>query len=235
MTAADWLNRSVSRFSGDKKATSKTAEAPVVSAPDASKKGASGALPEAPSPARSTRERLKATLRQKEEALSPRVLRRTLEELKAIVDPQVSEVEGGRRAKGVAGWYAGAALNERRDMWLLMSEQFVADAQKVKLAQAQFAAAVGTPDEAVAEVRYRRATVSPRRRLLQRFSAFPEGIRFLVDMRADMLPYLKADRRLQALDVEMEYMFSTWFDVGFLDLRRISWDSPASVIEKLIK
>ncbi|MEO6018176.1 MAG: malonyl-CoA decarboxylase family protein, partial [Polaromonas sp.] len=31
------------------------------------------------------------------------------------------------------------------------------------------------------------------------------------------------------------YMFSTWFDVGFLDLRRISWDSPASLIEKLIK
>ena len=174
-------------------------------------------------------------MRQKEEALSPRVLRRTLQELKAIVDPQVGEVEGGRRAKGVALWYASATPEQRRDMWLLMSEQFVADAQKTKLAQAQFAASVGTPDEAVAEVRYRRATVSPRRRLLQRFSAFPEGIRFLVDLRADMLPQLKTDKRLAALDVEMEYMFSTWFDVGFLDLRRISWDSPASLIEKLIK
>lgn len=235
MNAADWLNRSVSRFSGDKKTSSKVPETPVIAAQAATKKVASGPSSETLPPVRSTRERLKATLRQKEEALSPRVLRRTLQELKAIVDPQVSEVEGGRRAKGVAGWYAGAALNERRDMWLLMSEQFVADAQKVKLAQAQFAAAVGTPDEAVAEVRYRRATVSPRRRLLQRFSAFPEGIRFLVDLRADMLPYLKADKRLQALDVEMEYMFSTWFDVGFLDLRRISWDSPASLIEKLIK
>ena len=97
------------------------------------------------------------------------------------------------------------------------------------------AAVVGTPDEAAADVHYRRATVSPRRRLLQPFSAFPEGIRFLVDLRAEMLPYLKSDKRLQALDVEMEYMFSTWFDVGFLDLRRISWDSPASLIEKLIK
>jgi malonyl-CoA decarboxylase len=184
---------------------------------------------------RSTRERLDATLRQREEALSPRVLRRTLEELRAIVDPKVSEVEGGRRALGVAGWYAEATVDERRDMWLLMSEQFVADMAKVKLAQAKFAAAVGTPDEAVAEVNYRRATVSPRRRLLQRFSVFPEGIRFLVDLRAEMTPFLKADKRLQALDVEMEYMFSTWFDVGFLDLRRISWDSPASLIEKLIK
>ena len=234
MSAPDWLNRGVSLFVTEKK----TSKAPVGQENNglaATKKIVPPSSPEAQPSGRSTRERLTATLRRQEEALSPRVLRRTLEELKAIVDPQVSEVEGGRRAKGVALWYAGAALNERRDMWLLMSEQFVADAHKTKLAQAQFAAAVGTPDEAVAEVRYRRATVSPRRRLLQRFSAFPDGIRFLVDLRADMLPHLKADKRLQALDVEMEYMFSTWFDVGFLDLRRISWDSPASLIEKLIK
>ena len=234
MTAANWLNRSVSRLAGDKKAAKLPATA-AEAAQQLPKKIATAAPADSPPAGRSMRERLKATLRQSEEALSPRVLRRTLEELRAIVDPQVSEVEGGRRAMGVAGWYAKAAQNERRDMWLLMSEQFVADAQKTKLAQAQFSAAVGTPDEAVAEVRYRRATVSPRRRLLQRFSAFPEGIRFLVDLRADMLPSLKADKRLQALDVEMEYMFSTWFDVGFLDLRRISWDSPASLIEKLIK
>lgn len=231
MTAADWLNRGVSLLGGEKKDIKAAANGAAPEQQAAKKAGASEGAPAG----RSTRERLDATLRKKEEALSPRVLRRTLQELQAIVDPRVSEVEGGRRAMGVAGWYAKAAPNERRDMWLLMSEQFVADAQKTKVAQAQFAAAVGTPDEAVAEVRYRRATVSPRRRLLQRFSAFPEGIRFLVDLRADMLPHLKADRRLQALDVEMEYMFSTWFDVGFLDLRRISWDSPASLIEKLIK
>ncbi|WP_309681089.1 malonyl-CoA decarboxylase [Polaromonas sp.] len=234
MSAADWFGRRVALPATDKK-PSKTAAAQVDSAQTAPKKIATANPPEAPPAGRSTRERLKATLRQKEEALSPRVLRRTLQELRAIVDTQVSEVEGGRRARGVAGWYAGATLDERRDMWLLMSEQFVADAEKAKLAQAQFVAAVGTPDEAVAEVRLRRATVSPRRRLLQRFSAFPEGIRFLVDLRAEMLPYLKADKRLHALDVEMEYMFSTWFDVGFLELHRISWDSPASLIEKLIK
>jgi malonyl-CoA decarboxylase len=57
----------------------------------------------------------------------------------------------------------------------------------------------------------------------------------MVDLRAELQPQLKADKRLLALDVEMEYMFSTWFDVGFLDLRRITWDSPASLVEKLIK
>ncbi len=234
MNPADWFTRRVSRPAAEKEGQ-KTAVAQQIRAPDALKKGAESKSPAALPSGRSTRERLKATLRQKEEALSPRVLRRTLLELKAIVDPQVSEVEGGRRASGVAGWYAKARPEERRDMWLLMSEEFVADAQKIKAAQALFAAQVGTPDEAAAEVRLRRATVSPRRRLLQRFSAFPGGIRFLVELRAEMLPHLKSDKRLHALDVEMEYMFSTWFDVGFLDLRRISWDSPASLIEKLIK
>ena len=117
MNAADWLNRSVSRLAGEKN-TEKVAVAPVPTAQTAPKKIATATLPEVLPAGRSTRERLKATLRQKEEALSPRVLRRTLEELKAIVDPQVSEVEGGRRAKGVAGWYAGAALNERRRYYI---------------------------------------------------------------------------------------------------------------------
>ena len=238
MSPPDWLNRSVSRLSGqksvenDEKKASKVPPDQQIRARAAPKNIANDEVLPA---GRSTRDRLNAILRQKEEALSPRVLRRTLQELRAIIDPQVSEVEGGLRAQGVAQWYAKAAPNERRDMWLLMSEQFVADAQKTQAAQAQFAALVGTADEAVAEVLYRRATVSPRRRLLQRFSAFPQGIRFLVDLRADMLSHLKGDKRLAALDVEMEYMFSTWFDVGFLDLRRISWDSPASLIEKLIK
>ncbi|MGH8833183.1 MAG: malonyl-CoA decarboxylase domain-containing protein [Polaromonas sp.] len=231
MSAADWLSRSVSRFTAAEKSASKTASAQAQRAQAAPKNIAPGAG----LALRTTHERLKATLRQKDEALSPRVLRRTLHELQAIIDPRVSEVEGGRRAMGVAAWYSGATPARRRDMWQLMSEQFVADARKVKLAQAQFAAAVGTPDEAVAEVHYRRATVSPRRRLLQRFSVYPGGIQFLVDLRAEMQPCLKTDKRLMALDVEMEYMFSTWFDVGFLDLRRISWDSPASLIEKLIK
>src|ERR1700750_42421 len=72
-------------------------------------------------------------------------------------------------------------------------------------------------------------------RRLQRFAAAPEGMRFLVELRAELLPHLKADKRLLPLDAELETLFSTWFDVAFLELRRLSWDSPASLLEKLIK
>ncbi len=184
---------------------------------------------------RSTNERLKASLKQKHEALSPRVLRRTLQELKAVADMQVSEVEGGRRAQGVAGWYAKASLHEQRDMWLLMSEQFAPDAAQLRQAREQYESALTSGDLGAAEVAMHKSLASPRKRLLQRFAAFPEGMRFLIEMRTQWLPELKKDRRLFALDAEMEALLSTWFDVAFLELRRISWDSPASLLEKLIR
>ncbi|WP_027475661.1 malonyl-CoA decarboxylase [Curvibacter gracilis] len=235
-----WISRRVSKLlpaalAKDEAAAGTPVKSEAAATPLRGPGSAPAPSPRGKPPQRSTRERLEATLRQGDEALSPRMLRRALDELRGIIDPRVSEVEGGRRAAALAVWYQGATPARRRDLWLLMSEMFVADADKAREAQARFAAAVGTPDEAVAEVHYRRATVSPRRRLLQRFSVYPGGVQFLVDLRAELQPHLKADRRLQALDVEMEYMFSTWFDVGFLDLRRISWDSPASLIEKLIQ
>ena len=254
MNTSDWISRKVSKLlpasgarrqgaagaAGTEPARVKAADPDAMHGLVETRRGdivtaGSSAAARAQASSRTTSERLVGTLRRKGETMSPRTLRHTLGELRAVVDERVSEVEGGRRASVFSQWYAAATPAERRDCWLLMSEQFVADPQVIKLAQTRFAAAVGTPDEAVAEVQYRRATVSPRLRLLQRFSAFSQGVRFLVDLRAEMLQHLKADPRLQALDVEMEYMFSTWFDVGFLDLRRISWDSPASLIEKLIK
>ena len=231
MNTSEWFGRKVAGWlpvaRGDKSAAKVAAEAksktPSAMAEDAELHG------------RSSKERLNAKLRHKEEALSPRVLRRTLTELQAIVDPGVSEVEGGRRAKGVAQWYSKATPLQRQDCWLLMSEQFAPDATKVKAAREQYEASVGTPDEGVAEIRMRKALVSPRTRLLQRFAVFPEGMRFLVDLRAELLPALKGNKRILALEAELENLFTTWFDVAFLELRRISWDSPASLVEKLIK
>ena len=227
----EWIARSVSRL--------RTAVPPTDKVVDKSSKAAldktvTDVVAKVAVP-RSTHERLQATLRRGQEALSPRALRRLLADLQEVVASQVSEIEGGRRAQAVAEWYAKAEPEERRDMWLLMCEQFAPDATRFKSARQRYEAAAGTAEEGQAEISLRRALVSPRTRLLQRFSVFPQGMRFLVDMRAELLPLLKADKRLLALDAELEHLFSTWFDVAFLELRRLSWDSPASLLEKLIK
>ena len=59
-------------------------------------------------------------------------------------------------------------------------------------------------------------------------------MKFLVDLRADVLRYLKDAPQLEVLDEELSSLLSSWFDIGNLELRRISWSSPAALLEKLI-
>ena len=129
--ATTWLSRNVARLmGGDSKTSESTSE--------------KASVKDAGAP-RSTHDRLEATLRRGNEALSPRALRRLLADLQEVVAPRVSEIEGGRRAEAVAQWYAEAKPEERQDFWLLMCEQFTPDASRVKNAQQKYEAAVGTP------------------------------------------------------------------------------------------
>ncbi|KAI3594712.1 Malonyl-CoA decarboxylase [Cupriavidus sp. U2] len=61
------------------------------------------------------------------------------------------------------------------------------------------------------------------------------GLHFLIQLRSDMLRWQKRIPGLRALDEDLEALFSNWFDVGLLELQPITWDSPASLLEKLIR
>jgi malonyl-CoA decarboxylase len=82
----------------------------------------------------------------------------------------------------------------------------------------------------------RMALVSPRVHLLTLFNALPEGVKFLVDMRGEMLE-MKADRDAELSEVErdLRHLLASWFDIGFLQLEQITWNSPAALLEKLIE
>jgi malonyl-CoA decarboxylase len=72
-------------------------------------------------------------------------------------------------------------------------------------------------------------------RFFKRLNALSGGIRFLVGLRADMLRWRKQVSALSVLERHLEGLLSAWFDVGMLELRRLTWDSPASLLEKLIQ
>ncbi|WP_341812004.1 malonyl-CoA decarboxylase [Wolbachia endosymbiont (group A) of Conops quadrifasciatus] len=76
---------------------------------------------------------------------------------------------------------------------------------------------------------------SPRSKILKQFISLPEGLKFIVDMRSDMLKLKNQYRSLNPLENELKNILYTWVDVDLLDLRQITWDSPASLLEKLIK
>ncbi len=59
-------------------------------------------------------------------------------------------------------------------------------------------------------------------------------MKFLVDMRAELMKLAHHDEALGALDRDLRNLLANWFDVGFLEMRRITWDAPAALLEKLI-
>jgi malonyl-CoA decarboxylase len=95
-----------------------------------------------------------------------------------------------------------------------------------------------SPDKNLSKLRHqlRIALLAPRVNLLTLFNALPEGIKFLVDMRADIIALgAFSDPELSKVELDLKHLLRSWFDVGFLELRKITWDSPASLLEKLIE
>ena len=80
----------------------------------------------------------------------------------------------------------------------------------------------------------RRALEPPAVRLLREFVGVPQGVKFVVDLRAELLALGRGDAAARALGEDLRPLLGAWFDVGFLDLVRIDWKSPASLLEKLV-
>jgi malonyl-CoA decarboxylase len=84
------------------------------------------------------------------------------------------------------------------------------------------------------EHRLRTALDSPRLRILRHFNTLPDGFKFLVDMRADLLELGREDPYMESLEKDLKYLLRNWFDVGLLELQEMTWESPAVLLEKLI-
>ena len=70
--------------------------------------------------------------------------------------------------------------------------------------------------------------------LIRRLNRAPGGTRALVAMRADLLAAAEEDPGLKQLDTDFRHLLASWFNRGFLELRRIDWSSSAEILEKII-
>jgi malonyl-CoA decarboxylase len=80
-----------------------------------------------------------------------------------------------------------------------------------------------------------RATEPPRQELLRRINRVAGGTAAIVEMRRDLLKLLGEHPELRAVDSDFVHLLSSWFNPGFLVMRRVDWESPAALLEKIIR
>ncbi|MCC7015861.1 MAG: malonyl-CoA decarboxylase [Rhodospirillales bacterium] len=160
---------------------------------------------------------------------------RVRRQMRECLESRGGEVSARARAAALGRAYLALDATGRRRFLKVLAEDFDPDRTAVEAAIRALQAAADRKERQDAEAALRQTLESPRLRLLTQFNALPEGVKFLVDMRAEILRLLPQEPSLAGLERDLKGLLATWFDIGFLELRRIAWDSaPATLLEKLI-
>ncbi|QIE54861.1 malonyl-CoA decarboxylase [Pikeienuella piscinae] len=155
---------------------------------------------------------------------------RTPEALADALVARGGEAGGFILARALLDRYALLDEDAKRAFFVHLTEAMDVDPGRLTAAAAAYAA---TPDKpAYAELM--EAAEPPRQELIRRLNRAPGATKRLVEMRNDLRRIGGRDPSLGRLDLDFLHLFVSWFNRGFLVLRPIDWDTPASVLEKII-
>jgi malonyl-CoA decarboxylase len=141
------------------------------------------------------------------------------------------EASGVALAREILSGYASLTTGPRIAFFEALAHRFGPDGARLQAAITRWQE---TPTEqAIAELHM--ASEPRRQELFRRFNLAPAGTSALVAMREQLLDTLDHRADLAAVDADFTHLFSSWFNRGFLVLRRIDWSTPAIVLEKIIR
>lgn len=141
------------------------------------------------------------------------------------------EASGTAMAREVLDSYHDLDDVERRAFFHGLAQKFGPDRDKVAKAIEAWQKEPG--DGNGGQLHF--ATEPRRQELIRRLNRAPNGTAELVAMRADLLTLLNGHRDLAALDRDIVHLLGSWFNRGFLVLRRIDWSTPANILEQIIR
>ncbi len=119
----------------------------------------------------------------------------------------------------------------RRSFFARLASDFSPDPKQVLAAAQAYARSPG----AAQLLQLTRVTEPPRQELLRRINRTPGGTGSIVAMRRCLLEALPAQPELASVEADFLHLLSSWFNPGFLELVRVDWNSPAQLLEKLIR
>jgi malonyl-CoA decarboxylase len=156
------------------------------------------------------------------------------QQMLSCLDGRSGGVTARARAAELGRIYLSLDAAGRERFLRLLAREFDVDHDEVKRRCEALIVLSEPSHRSAAERALRDALEPPRIRLLQQFNALPEGVKFLVDRRAELIDLGPQESLLAGLEEDLKRLLANWFDIGFLELKRISWESPAALLEKLM-
>ena len=154
-------------------------------------------------------------------------------QLRDCLDGRGGQVTARARAAALGRTYLALNAAGRARFLHVLANEFDMDRAAVQSTWERLRRAKNDEEQRKLERELREALEPPRIKLLTQFNALPEGVKFLVDMRAELMSLARNDAALAALELDLKGLLASWFDIGFLEVKRITWDSPAALLEKL--
>lgn len=155
-------------------------------------------------------------------------------QIKACLEPKGGEVTARANTVELGKVYLRLNAEGRRKFFRLLAEHYDIDHEAVQRKAEVLARLTAQEERRTAERELRNALDAPRTTLFRQFNSLPDGFKFLVDMRSEMLDAARDDDGVKAVEEDLKHVLSAWFDVGLLDLEEITWRSPAELLEKLM-
>src|SRR5689334_14674823 len=141
------------------------------------------------------------------------------------------EASGVALAREILTLYGTLTIGPRIAFFEALAQRFGID--KARMDQAIDTWRASPSDTTAAEVHV--ASEPRRQELFRRLNLAPGGTAALVRIREQLMDSLDHRDDLRAVDDDFVHLFSSWFNRGFLVLRRIDWSTPAIVLEKIIR
>lgn len=141
------------------------------------------------------------------------------------------EASGAALAREILSRYAELEEEPRQAFFQALAHRFGPDHQRLEAAIEKWRE---TPSDETADALH--VASEPRRlELFRRLNLAPGGTAALVRMREQLFDALDDRADLAAVDAAFVHLLSSWFNRGFLVLRRIDWSTPANILEKIIR
>ncbi len=141
------------------------------------------------------------------------------------------EASGMALAEEILDGYPTLDWAGRTSFFRALAERFGARPDELEKAARDY---LESGDQADA-IRLHEASEPRRRELIRRLNRAPGATARLVKMREDLIARLDDHPEFEPVDRDFQHLFSSWFNRGFLVLRRIDWSTPAVILEKIIR